>query len=264
MTDTLKIALVQMFSKKGSIEENLAETSRYIEEAEKRGIDIIAFPEASITGYNEPARFPHAVVTLDGPEVTKFVKMTEGKLLTALAGIIENNPDGLPFITHIIARNGTLINYYRKMNILDEDNEWFSAGKEFKVFTHDDQKFGIAICSDISMEKIFEECSRMGAKLVFELAAPGLYGERNPRDWKAGYEWWEGACLDILPKYAMKYDIWIPVATQAGATSDEDFPGGGYLFDLKGNRVYATKNWNPCVAYLKIDLVSGDVSELPI
>lgn len=61
----LKIALVQMFSEKGAIEHNLTETSRHIEEAEKRGIDIIAFPEASITGYHEPARFPHAVITQD-------------------------------------------------------------------------------------------------------------------------------------------------------------------------------------------------------
>jgi predicted amidohydrolase len=65
-----------------------------------------------------------------------------------------------------------------------------------------------------------------------------------------------------LTEYAEKYGIWIAVATQAGRTSDEDFPGGGYLFNPQGERVYATKDWDPCVAYLEINLDSQVVTEL--
>jgi hypothetical protein len=98
--------------------------------------------------------------------------------------------------------------------------------------------------------------------MMFELAAPGLYGEQKTRDWKAGYEWWEGECLKFLTEYSKKYGIWIAVATQAGRTSDEDFPGGGYLFNPQGERVYTTKDWEPCVVYLEIDLDTPEVTEL--
>ncbi|MBN2074401.1 MAG: hypothetical protein JW762_02500 [Dehalococcoidales bacterium] len=263
MKDKLRIALVQMFCEKGAIDQNMALMADYIEEAENRSIDIIGFPEASLTGYHEPARFLKAVLSLDGPEVAGLLKLTEGRNLTVLAGIIEENPNGLPYITHIIARNGKFIGYHRKM--YDGDNEeypWFAMGNEIAVFNHDGLTFGIAICADISKEELFAECSRRGACVMFELAAPGLYGEQVTRDWKAGYEWWEGECLRFLTEYAKKYGIWIAVATQAGRTSDEDFPGGGYLFNPWGERVYYTKDWNPCAAYLEINLDTLEVTEL--
>jgi len=258
----VKIGLIQMRCEKGSIDANLVEMSRYIEEAERLGVDIIGFPEANVTGYNEPERFPQAILSLDGPEVAAIVKTTEGKNLTVLAGIIEENPVRHPFTTHIVARNGKLIGYYRKINMAEDDNEWFSPGSEIKAFNHDSLTFGIAICADIKKEEIFTECARQRARIVFELAAPGLYGEQATRDWQAGYKWWEEECKKYLKDYAKKYGIWIAVATQAGRTSDEDFPGGGYVFSPEGKRVFSTKDWYPCSLYLEIDLDSHQVTEL--
>jgi predicted amidohydrolase len=264
-----------MRSEKGAIKENLVETACYIDEAERCGIDIIGLPEASISGYNDRAKHPEAVISLDGQEVASFLKLTEGKKLTVLAGIIESNPWNKPYTTQLIARDGKLVGYYRKINIVDDDNDWITAGDEIKVFNqnttpgneikvfdHDVLKFGIAICSDISLEKIFGESARMGAKIVFELAAPGLYGEQATRNWEGGYRWWEGECLKLLPGYAKKYGIWIAVATQSGRTSDEDFPGGAYLFNPEGARVYSTKDWHPGVSYLEIDLDTQQVREI--
>ena len=262
MKHTLRISLVQMHCEKGAISENMAAAAGFIEEAEKRGVDIIGFPESSITGYNEPAKYPEAVISLNGPEMAEFLTLTEGRHLTVLAGIIEENPDGLPFTTQIVARNGKLLGYHRKMYDGEEEKPWFSVGNEIAVFEHDGLTFGIAICAEISKEEIFAECSRRGARIMFELAAPGLYGEQATRDWKSGYRWWEGLCLESFTDYARKYDIWVAVATQAGRTSDEDFPGGGYLFNPQGERVYATKDWNPCVSYLEINLDSQEVTEL--
>jgi predicted amidohydrolase len=103
---------------------------------------------------------------------------------------------------------------------------------------------------------VFAEYARQGAQIIFELAAPGLYGSQEDRNWKSGFEWWEGKCLSQLGLYAKKYNIWIAVATQAGKTIDEDFPGGGYVFAPNGCRVYASSDWSPGVIYLSLDLDS--------
>ncbi|MFW9969687.1 MAG: hypothetical protein ACFFDF_05760, partial [Candidatus Odinarchaeota archaeon] len=73
---------------------------------------------------------------------------------------------------------------------------------------------------------------------------------------------WEGECLKYLSGYARKYGIWIAVATQAGRTVDEDFPGGGYVFAPDGNRVYATPDWLPGSAYIELDLKAYRITEL--
>jgi predicted amidohydrolase len=89
-----------------------------------------------------------------------------------------------------------------------------------------------------------------------------LYGEQATRNWRSGFEWWEGECQKYLSAYAKKYGFWIGVATQAGRTIDEDFPGGGYLFAPNGERVYATPDWSPGAIYLEIDLETGRILEL--
>ena len=49
------------------------------------------------------------------------------------------------------------------------------------------------------------------------------------------------------------------MATQAGRTVDEDFPGGGYVFAPNGERAYATADGSPGAAYLGLDLETGHV-----
>jgi predicted amidohydrolase len=268
---TLRIGLMQMRSEKGAVDNNLAEIAGIIRRADGKGVDILGLPEASVTGYHDPRRYSQAVISADGPEVNALLRMTRKRKPLVLAGIIEKNPNGKPFTTQIIARDGRLIDIYRKQKV-DEDNgsngsdyhgdEWFTAGNETRVFDYDGLKYGMAICADIGNEAIFEEYARQGAKIIFELAAPGLYGLQATRDWDSGYKWWEGVCRGYFEKYAKKYDLWIAVATAAGRTVDEDFPGGGYLFAPSGERVYATKDGNACEVWLEIDLMGGEVREI--
>jgi predicted amidohydrolase len=258
----VRVGLIQMQCEKGAIAQNLASMTRVLSEAAERHIDIVGFPEMSLTGYADPTRYPQAILRLDGPEIIQFLNLTRELRAAALVGVIEENPAGKPFITQIAARHGQLLGYYRKRTIEDEEGLWFSPGGAVPVFRHDQLTFGIAICADINNESVFSECAQQGAQIVFELAAPGLYGEQATRDWRAGFEWWQGKCQQHLSDYARKHHLWIAVATQAGRTVDEDFPGGGYVFAPDGQRLYATPDGSPVVVYLEIDLNSLEVTQL--
>jgi predicted amidohydrolase len=258
----VRIGLIEMLCKKAAIAENLESTARYLDEVVAYGLDIICFPEMTITGYADPTKYPEAIIRLDGPEIRILLEMTRGKSTTVLAGLIEENPDGKPFITQIAARDGKLLGFYRKKRIVDEELDWFSPGESIPVFKHDSLPFGVAICADIGSSEVFAECARQGAKIVFEAAAPGLHGEQATRDWRAGFEWWKGECQKYLSRYTQKYGIWVAVATQAGRTVDEDFPGGAYVFAPDGRRLYATPDWSPGAAHLQIDFQQRRVVKL--
>ncbi len=259
----IKIGLIQMRCEKAAMAENLASTARYLDQAVARGVDIVGFPEMSITGYADPSKQPEAIARLDGPEVAQVLEMTKGHAVTVLAGLIEQNPQGKPFITQIAARDGELLGFYRKRTIKGEEADWFSPGEDtVLVLPHGDLTFGVAICADIGNQEVFGDCARQGAQIVFELAAPGLYGEQATRNWRSGFEWWEGECQKHLSHYAQEYGIWVAVATQAGRTVDEDFPGGGYVFAPDGRRVYATVDWSVGAVYVEIDLEGRRVSRL--
>ena len=259
----VRIGLVQMTCDKGTVAENLEKTAQYLAEAAAHDVDVIGFPEVSLSGYIEPARYPHAVLRLDGPEVAQAVELTRGYRTTVLAGLIEENPAGKPFITQVVLRDGQLLGIYRKRRVIEEDAEWYSVGDLIpSVFTHDDLTFGISICADIGEEEVFATYARQGVQIVFELAAPGLYGDQATRNWRSGFEWWEGECVKYLERYTQEYTIWVAVATQAGRTVDEDFPGGGYVFAPDGQRPYATPDWSAGAVYLEVDLDTNQVQVL--
>jgi predicted amidohydrolase len=257
-----RIGLIQMVCEKAACKQNLETIAHYLDEATARDLDFVGFPEMNLTGYADPTKYPEAVIGLDGPEVRQFLKLTERCPATVLAGFIEANPQGKPFITQIVARRGAVQGIYRKVTIEDEEVAWFTPGHDVPVFRAAGVTFGIAICADIGNEAVYAACARQGAQIVFELAAPGLYGEQATRNWDSGYAWWEGECQKYLSHYAREYGLWIGVATQAGRTVDEDFPGGGYVFVPGGERVYATADYTPGAVYLELDWGDKHVKEL--
>ena len=257
-----RVGLIQMRCEKAAIAENLERMNHYLAEAAALRVEIVGFPEMCLTGYADPTHYLQVMLNLDGPEIARFLRLTRWFPGTILVGFIEANPGGKPFITHIAARQGVLSGVYRKITIRDEEVEWFTAGQSVPVFQHDGLIFGVAICADLKNRQVFSQISRQGARLIFELAAPGLYGAQETRDWQAGYEWWQAECQEYLASYARDDNAWILVATQAGRTVDEDFPGGAFVFAPSGKRVIASPDGSPGAVFLEIDLDNGIVREL--
>ena len=251
----LTIGLAQMRCEKGAIAANLAAIQRTLKASADHGVDILCFPEASITGYNDPTHYPDALLSLDGAEVARFVALTNETSITVLAGLLETNPAGKPYITQIVARAGKLLGFYRKRTIPADEAHLFAPGPTAApTFPHPTAPFGIAICADIESATVFAESARHGARLIFEAAAPGLYGAQDTRDWRAGYEWWRGECFTKLARYAHMYNVHLAVATQAGRTSDEDFPGGGYVFAPDGTCLAETSDWSEGILYTTLPI----------
>lgn len=245
----LTIALVQMRSEKDALAANLDATAAYLRQASDARADIAAFPEASLTGYVDPSRYPHAPLRLNGPEVAAFVALTRGSPVTTIAGLLEarDQDGGLPYLTQIAARDGALLGVYRKRTIPPDEAHLFAPGPASAANTPLVSAvgipFGLAVCADIDCPAVFAGAARAGARLVFECAAPGLYGAQETRDWRSGYDWWRGECHTKLGRYARDYGLSIGVATAAGRTCDEDFPGGGYVFAPDGSCLAETVDW---------------------
>jgi predicted amidohydrolase len=240
----VRLALVQLRCEKVDLAGNLTAHAAQIVAAVERDIGIICFPEMSLTGYVNPARMPHGVVSLDSGLVADFVALTRGRALTAVAGIIEPRVGQKPYITQLVARGGRLLGVYRKLTIVDEEAAWFSPGADVPLFEHGNVRFGLAVCADIDNPDVFARSAEQGARLVLHPSAPGLYGAQVTRDWQSGFAWWRDSCRTKLGAYAREFRVYIATATQAGRTVDEDFPGGGFLFGPDGTCLAETLDWS--------------------
>jgi len=245
----LRIALVQMRCEKGEIHNNLNTIEMYIKESKTKDVNVVCFPEMNITGYLVPSKFPDKIQNIYCDSIKQIMEWSKTYNLVIIVGFIEENPNGRPFITQIAVKDGNIVCLYRKRTIVDEEADWFSKGEELATFSYRGINIGLAICADIGDESIFREYKQLDVDLVFECAAPGLYGSQNTRNWQSGYEWWKSECYKKLGRYAGENQIYIAVATQAGRTVDEDFPGGGYFFSSNGNCINETSDWRKGILY---------------
>src|SRR5690242_9164960 len=131
----LKIALAQIRCEKGDWPGNLARAGELMAEARAAGCDIIVFPEMGLSGYCDPARFPDSIRTLDSPEVQQFVALTAQHGIAASGGFIEYNPAGKPFVAQVLAQTGQIVGVYRKVNIANDEEDFFAPGTETPVFS---------------------------------------------------------------------------------------------------------------------------------
>lgn len=240
----MKLALAQMTSEKAAIGDNVRRMVSFLDRAEDLSADIICFPEMNITGYVAPRKFPDAVIGWDDTRLDPLYVWSEGSPASIVAGIVERNSDGAPFVSQSVIRNGKVVGSYRKINIVADEAMMFSPGSEVLVSEHGGVKFGVLVCADQDCEDLFALCARKGARLVLLPSAPGLFGAQARRNWRSGYEWWRGECKRGIGSYARRLGTWTASTSQAGRTIDEDFPGGGYIFDDHGRMVAETEDWS--------------------
>jgi NAD+ synthase (glutamine-hydrolysing) len=112
---------------------------------------------------------------------------------------------------------------------------------------------GVAICAESGVDLPFDAAAAAGAQLVLLPAAPGLYGRRTDDDsWRRGFSWWEAKGLGDAIHHARRRGIWIALATQAGSTVDEDFPGLAALVSPDGVVVERLPDWREGVLIVDI------------
>lgn len=244
----LKIAMSQMRCEKGDWEGNLRRTEEFMSEAAAQGCQVAVFPEMGLSGYCCDEHYREAAQPLDSPLVRRFVDMTTRYRIAASCGFIEANGEDKPFVTQVLAQNGRIIGVYRKVHIVDEETELFSPGGEMPVFKlpvgDEELTCALAICADSDRPDLFARFAEQGARVVFHSSAPGLYTRRTDEaSWHAGYEWYKSYLEERLPACARDNRLTIAVATQCGATVDEDFPGGSFVFDPHGSCLACTEDY---------------------
>ena len=247
----MKIALINMCSEKGDLNVNFSRLEYHVSAARKLGAGIIVFPEMTITGYFDDERVAKYALNKESKYCQKVSKLTENNDLTIIFGIAEKENDKL-YITQFVAEGGQIIGKYRKQNIVDKEARVFHPGSNNPIFEKDSLKYGLTICADIDLPKLYSSYAKNGCYIIFECASPDLYGDRDKRDWLSGYNWWRNNCIEKIGKYSKDYKIKVAVATQSGRNSEDDFPGGAYLFTQDGKIISETKDYKQEILIIEI------------
>jgi predicted amidohydrolase len=130
---------------------NLEDTIERIESGKAEGVDLLVFPELTLTGYFVRERFHEAALRLDSPEIRRLAKVTRGT--AAVVGFIEESKAMNFYNSALVAVDGEILFAYRKLNLPNygvfEERKIFSGGKHVRVFKLKGLTIAPFICNDL-------------------------------------------------------------------------------------------------------------------
>lgn len=218
---TMKLALAVMESSYDNREHNFNCIKDRIIQSAKRGIQMLVFPELSLTGYC-PECADKTAINLDHAMVHSLCKLAGKYHMTVLVGCAEKT-ERKPYISQLVCNaNGTL-QCYRKTHLGKREQEFFRAGDTLPVF-HGKIPFGVALCYDTHFPEVSTTLTLEGARLIVAPhASPSMAGLRKTV--------WD----KYLPARAYDNRVYVACCNQCGTNGNGTvFSGGSVVYTPEG------------------------------
>lgn len=229
----LRVAAAQIKPTEANISDNLAKHFAFIDAARERNVNLLTFPELSLTGYQLRSRTPDLAITRDDPRL-KAVAERAGDM-TVIAGFVEESYAAQFHNSAAVLRNGEVQFIHRKLNLATygnlEEAKYFARGRYVDVFIHEPPwTVGIFICADAWNPGLIHLAGLYGATLlVVPIAssheAVGL-DFSNPNGWDTA-----------LSFYGMLYGMPIVMANHCGTRDGETYWGGSRVINPHGKTI---------------------------
>jgi NAD+ synthase (glutamine-hydrolysing) len=161
------------------IEYNVDQIVNQVEDAKKLGVDVLLFPELSITGYTCGDLFHNNALikgTEDGVNKILVASSMAGSMVIIVGSVSQNK--GRLYNSALVIQSGMIVGTINKKYLPNYkefyEKRWFSSDATSKpiIFTTPEFKFGIEICEDVwSPCPPSVELCRNGADIIFNLSA---------------------------------------------------------------------------------------------
>ena len=255
----MRILVAAVEAQKGDLDGNLARHRAVLEQARAQGCQLAVFPELSLTGSVDARARPERALPVESEPVRALLAATSRTGVAALFGIAERDRRAF-HITQLYGHDGRLGGVYRKRH-LGEGEEGYRPGRDPGVFQLGAARFGVTLCAEGEVDFPWDDAVAGGASVVCFCSAPGLHGRRtDERAWRDGHAWWLSSGLGDALRHARRLGVPVAMATQAGSTEDEDFPGLAALVSPAGE-VARLPDWR---AGSLVAEVAADVTVQPV
>lgn len=247
--ENIRIALVQMESIVGKTEENINKIEEFVQEAKRKRVQIICFPELSVHGYTKN-KAKELAEQIPGRISEKIRSLAVENNISIITGMIEKSDNENPYITQLVCLNTGKIFIYRKTHLGLSERTSFSSGSEFFVFKIEQCNFAIQICWETHFPEIATIQSLNGAEIIFTpFASPDKVGDRR--------QIW----LKYLTARAYDNSVFIASCNLIGTNGlGVNFAGGCLVINPKGDLL--AEDFSQKEGMLVVDLPKKEINEI--
>ncbi len=228
--DTLRVGAAQINATLGDIDANLERHLEIIDEARDQKLELLVFPELSLTGYGLGRRVLEMAHPVEDSRLERLAKAA-GPMQTVI-GFIEEASPGEYYNALAIVQDGAIVAIHRKLNLPTygglEEGKWFCHGERL---THTRLLPGWSathlICADLWNPALVHAAmlSRPTVLCAPINSASGIVSEAfsNESNWALN-----------LRFYAMTYGTPVIMANRYGAEGSGWFWGGSRILGPRG------------------------------
>lgn len=221
----VRLGLAQINTTVGDLDGNCAKILEYLERARAQSVDIVAFPELTLTGYP-----PEDLVFRKD-----FLKATRGSLdqiiphvrdIVVIVGFVEEF-QGRTYNSAAVICDRQLVGVYRKhflpnYGVFDE-LRYFQPAETFPIFTDGNLSFGVTICEDLWRPGgSVNALARAGAQLIVNLSA-------SPYEIQKGYQ-----REALLASRTTEEGVALALCNLIGGQDELIFDGQSLIYDRNG------------------------------
>ncbi|AZD30377.1 carbon-nitrogen hydrolase family protein [Pseudomonas chlororaphis] len=221
----LTLAAAQSVSIAGDLPGNIARHQAFIRAAAQQGVQLLVFPELSLTGY-EPTLAAERALLPQSPLLQPLRDLARELGVTAVVGMpIRLSAEGPLLIgALVLAADGSLA-VYSKQHLHAGEEQVFSRGTGGANLIFAEDQVALAVCADFSQANHARAAAQSGAGIY---AAGVLISEK-------GY----AADTALLQGYAVEHAMLVLMANHGGPTGGWVSAGRSAIWGSDGGLIVA-------------------------
>lgn len=246
----LRIGLAQIDCRLGDVDANLERHLAWIERARERGVELLVFPELSLTGYRLLHLTSRVGMPRGAPALRRLAEAGAAAEMVVVAGFVEEDQRGGLRNSAALLAGGAVVHVHRKIYLptygIFQEERFFAAGRRLELARLPWGLAGLLICEDLWHPELARRLSLAGAKLLLvPSVSPGRVGASPV---PVSSENWE----IITRSAALLNTCWVVYCNRVGWEEGSFYSGGSHVVRPGGDLAAHA-------SYLEEDLLVADI-----
>lgn len=176
----LTVGLAQIDCHLGEVETNLERHLEWIERAHGEGVELLLFPELSLTGYRLLHLTSRVMIRPDDSPLIERLSEAAGDM-AVVVGLVEEDAAGVLYNSAVLIHGGRVAHVHRKLYLptygIFQEGRFFGSGRDLELVPIGERRLGVLICEDLWHPGLAQRLALGGMKMLAVISAgPGRIG----------------------------------------------------------------------------------------
>jgi predicted amidohydrolase len=231
----ITVGLAQIYPRLGDVRANLDKHLAFVEQADQQGVDLLVFPELSLTGYQVQDLVPEVAIRATRDDATFRALLDASAHMDISFGFVHADKRQRFYIAQAYLSQGECLHIHHKIYLptygMFDDGRYFDQGTEIRAFDTRYGRFGMLICEDFW---------HMSAPYVLWMdgADVMIFGNSSP---SRGVSASEGGRLTVArwvelmtQAYGSTFTDYVIMCNRVGYEDGKNFWGGSLIVNPEG------------------------------